>query len=96
MHAQYSFSDDPYTHYFNTRAGHTPRSPDGAAYRFIVRGTGRFGNGARSGRPNEVVATTRREAELKRLHAVATSIALYLEERIAAETDAFGAGAVPN
>lgn len=28
MHAQYSFSDDPYTHYFNTRAGHTPRSPD--------------------------------------------------------------------
>uniref|UniRef100_UPI003BAB325A hypothetical protein n=1 Tax=Stappia sp. TaxID=1870903 RepID=UPI003BAB325A len=75
---------------------HTPRSPDGAAYRFIVRGTGRFGNGARSGRPNEVVATTRREAELKRLHAVATSIALYLEERIAAETDTFGAGAVPN
>jgi hypothetical protein len=65
---------------------HTPKSPDGAAYRFIVRGTGRFGNGARSGSPSEVLAATRREAELRRLHAVATSIAQYLEERIEAET----------
>lgn len=64
---------------------HTPKSPDGAAYRFIVRGPGRFGEGARSGRAIEIVAMTRREAELKRLHAVATSIAQYLEERIAAE-----------
>ncbi|WP_186388915.1 MULTISPECIES: hypothetical protein [unclassified Stappia] len=65
---------------------YTPRSPDGAAYRFIVRGSGRFGNGARSSRPCEVLAATRREAELRRLHAVATSIAQYLEERIAAES----------
>ncbi|WP_349359231.1 hypothetical protein [Stappia sp.] len=64
---------------------YTPKSPDGAPYRFIVRGAGRFGNGARSSRPSEVLATTRREAELRRLHAVATSIAHYLEERIEAE-----------
>jgi hypothetical protein len=69
---------------------HTPKSPDGAAYRFIVRGAGRFGNGARSGRPNEVLATTRREAELRRLHAVAQSIAMYLEERIEAEAGTAG------
>ena len=65
---------------------HTPKSRDGAAYRFIVRGTGRFGDGARSGSPSEVLARTRREAELRRLHAVATSIASYLEERIEAES----------
>jgi hypothetical protein len=65
---------------------HTPKSRDGAAYRFIVRGIGRFGDGARSGSPSEVLAATRREAELRRLHAVATSIASYLEERIEAET----------
>jgi hypothetical protein len=65
---------------------HTPKSRDGAAYRFIVRGTGRFGDGARSGSPSEVLAATRREAELRRLHAVATSIASYLEERIEAES----------
>ncbi|WP_093810281.1 hypothetical protein [Stappia sp. ES.058] len=64
---------------------HTPKSRDGAAYRFIVRGTGRFGDGARSSSPSEVLAATRREAELRRLHAVATSIASYLEERIKAE-----------
>jgi hypothetical protein len=75
---------------------HTPRSPDGAAYRFIVRGTGRFGNGARSSRPSEVLAATRREAELKRLHAVATSIAQYLEERIAAEAHVLGEAQLSN
>ena len=67
---------------------YTPKSPDGAPYRFIVRATGRFGNGAISSPANEVLATTRREAELRRLHAVATSIASYLEERIAAESPA--------
>ena len=43
---------------------------------------------ARSNRPlhREQFAATRREAELRRLHAVATSIAQYLEERIAAES----------
>lgn len=75
---------------------HTPRSPDGAAYRFIVRGMGRFGNGARSSRPSEVLAATRREAELKRLHAVATSIAQYLEERIAAESHVVGDAQLSN
>ncbi|MBL6430795.1 MAG: hypothetical protein HPM95_04735 [Alphaproteobacteria bacterium] len=50
-----------------------------------MRGTGRFGT-ARSGSLSEVLAATRREAELRRLHAVATSIASYLEERIEAES----------
>ena len=66
---------------------HTPLSRDGGAYRFIVHTAGRFGNGAQSSRVLEVTAGTRREAELKRLHAVATSIAAYLKERIDAEAD---------
>ncbi len=64
---------------------HTPRSPDGGVYRFIVRNAGRFGDGARSSATSEILAYTRREAELKRLHAVAVNIARYLEERIQLE-----------
>ncbi|MXN66576.1 hypothetical protein GR183_16795 [Stappia sp. GBMRC 2046] len=64
---------------------HTPGSGDGENYRFIVRAAGRFGNGARSSGITEVTAQSRREAELKRLQAVALRIADYLQERIEAE-----------
>lgn len=64
---------------------HTPGSGDGENYRFIVRTAGRFGNGARSSGITEVTANTRREAELKRLRAVALRVADYLQERIEAE-----------
>lgn len=65
---------------------HTPGSGDGQNYRFIVRAAGRFGNGARSSGIMEVTANTRREAELKRLQAVALRVADYLQERIEAES----------
>ncbi|MBA5775894.1 hypothetical protein H2509_02000 [Stappia sp. F7233] len=67
---------------------HTPMAADGGLYRFIVRTAGRFGNGALSSNVREIVAGSRREAELKRLHAVALNIAAFLEERIDAEADA--------
>lgn len=67
---------------------HTPMAADGGVYRFIVRTAGRFGNGAQSSNVREITAGSRREAELKRLHAVAVNVAAFLQERIDAETDA--------
>jgi hypothetical protein len=72
---------------------HTPQASDGGLYRFVVRTAGRFGNGAHSSGISEVIAFSRREAELKRLHAVAVSVANYLSERIEAEAVASNSAA---